>query len=454
MKQMKFMLGLLLISLVGLMTMGCGETTGSESTTTAQTETSIAGEYIIDITDLGMPLQFYLKIDADDNFYLSPDRSYEVDKGHGVVGNSQDTYMLIYSDSTTDEPKNSTFTVENNNLHFSTNLPYGASSLPASKVDDNDPDITYYLVAKTLMYETYYAEYAGEHSVSAMGSEVTYAYYLQLGEGREFKFVSDYSMSGTDYQYLESGYYDISGSNVILHLDGEDVTGSFNEDNNLQIPVKPSDMGDREERTLQIATTASCASTYYGYAYSEMGGTTMYDAQVTLVLDKFGGYSYTAADTVNGTVTETGSFSIDGSQISFSPADSDQNYTATLENFIFTGAFEVSTESTTRVDLTLYCKTVQGEFTATGEDEAENQYYATLNLYSDGTFDFVILYDQEQTLLDKQGTFTISRMMFVQLTLTAEDQTTYSCVVSEVGLNVNIEIGTDNEVGFILMKSE
>ena len=70
---------------------GCTDDTSDTSGTTTETpeETSIVGEYIIDITDLGMPLQFYLKIDEDDNFYLSPDRSYEVDKGHGIVGSSK-----------------------------------------------------------------------------------------------------------------------------------------------------------------------------------------------------------------------------------------------------------------------------------------------------------------------------------------------------------------------------
>ncbi|MFA7560934.1 MAG: hypothetical protein WCY80_02380, partial [Candidatus Izemoplasmatales bacterium] len=103
MKISKLFLSLLLVLTLGFITLGCnGSTT---ETTTEPEEQSIEGEYSIDITDLGMPLVFYLKIDAESNFYLSSDRNYEVDKGLGIVGSSGDTYMLIYSDSTTEEPK-------------------------------------------------------------------------------------------------------------------------------------------------------------------------------------------------------------------------------------------------------------------------------------------------------------------------------------------------------------
>ncbi len=443
-------LGLLI--LFGVTLLGCGGKT-TEQTTTTQGGPSIVGEYLIDITDLGMPLQFYLKIDSDDNFYLSPDRTYQTDKGHGTIGSSGETYMLIYSDSTSEAPKTSTFHIQDNNLHFDANLPYGASNLPASKVDEENPDITYYLVAKTLMYEDYFGEYAGTHTVSAMGSEVVYDYYLKLTEGREFMFYSEYAMSGVEYDYTETGFYDIDEGTVTLHYLDEDVSGSFDEDMNLTIAVKASEMAQREERVLQVATTAACASIYYGY-YAEYTGEVLdFEVDIILVLDKFGGYEYTAVNSVSGTVTETGSFTSDGTNLEFTPASATESYAGTIVNYVVEGEFLVD-DSSPRTDVKMYCKTVQGTFSADGEDELENQYSALLNLLNDGTFTFIVTDSAEEEIINATGTFAVTRFMFTQLVLTAEDETVYTLVVSEVGLNVNVLVAEEVEVGFILMKEE
>jgi hypothetical protein len=437
--------GLMLIMFLALTSFACGGSTTS-ITTEAPEETSIVGEYLIDITDLGMPLQFYLKIDADNKFYLAPDREYLNDKGHGTIGSSGNTYMLIYSDSTSEEPKTSTFTMSEKNIHFQTNLPYGSSNLPASKVDEDNPDITYYLVGKTLMYEDYFGEYAGGHTVSAMGSDVEYNYYLKLEAGREFKFVSNYSMSGTDYEYLESGYYDFSNSELTLHLSEEDVVGNFDQDMNLAIPVKASEMGERVQRTLRVATTASCASTYF--ALLDLSPEPV---NATLTLDKFGGYVYVASDGVDE-VTETGSFTIAGQNLTFHPADSEETFTGTLVNFVLNAPFKVTTSAESRTLVRFYCQTVQGVFTATGEDEAENVYHAELELFADGTFTFVITDEDENIIIDETGTFTITKFMLTQLNLLSDSETPYSLVVSQVGLNVNVLVAEETTVGFILIK--
>jgi len=447
---MKKVFAFVLLILISLVFVSCdGTETSSENPTDDSSLSSVVGEYEIDITDLGMPLVFYLKIDEDDQFYLSPDRTYETDKGHGSVASSGDTYMLIYSDSTPDESKTSTFIFEEGNLHFQTSLHYGSSNLPASKVDEENPDIIYYLLGKTLAYEDYFGEYAGEHTTSAMGSDITYEYSIKLRSGREFSFLSQYSLGGEDYEYLEHGYYDVSGDEITLHLD-VDVTGSFDEDMNLIIPIKASEMAEREERVLQLATTASCANTYYGYVESTEGDVT-YETEYTLVLDKFGGYVYSATDTISGEITETGSFTYDGLNIEFFPASSDTSYAGTLSNFILEAPFIVSNDMEERADITYYCNTIQGVFVASGEDDLENVYDARLALYHDGTFDLTL--EQEGTvLIDHTGTFTVRRFMFTQLILTATDSTVYEMVISEHGLNVNFDLGDETVVGMILEK--
>jgi hypothetical protein len=447
---MKIVYKMSLIFFLLMVSIGCSGESTDETTTDQTVNQTIEGEYEIDITDLGMPLVFYLKIDGEDNFYLSPDRTYATDKGHGTVASSGGTYMFIYSDSTPEESKTTTFEFEEGNLHFQTGLHYGSSNLPASKEDENNPDIIYYLVGKTLAYEDYFGEYAGQHTVTAMGSEVTYDYFIELNPGRTFNFVSEFTMASENYEYLESGYYDIDGDEIILHLE-DDITGHFDEDMNLTIGIKASEMGEREERVLQLATTAACSNTYYGYAKEMDGQDLVYETNYELLLDKFGGYVYTANDLVSGEFTETGEFTYDGVNIVFYPATSDASYSGTLTNFILDAPFMVSDGAETRTDIKFYCNTIQGVFVATGEDEAENQYQARLELFNDGTF--TLLLEQGETLLiDQSGEFTVRRFMLTQLILTATDSTVYELVISEQGLNVNFDLGDETVVGMILEK--
>ena len=434
----------------GTTTTGTGTTeSGQTTTTTEPTEPeSLVGEYEIDITDLGMPLIFYLKIESDDTFKLGSDRTYSVDKGHGTIGQSGDTYMFIYSDSTVQEPKTSTFTVENNNLHFSTSLHYGSSNLPASKEDEENPEIIYYLVAKTLVNEAYFGEYVGAHSVTAMASTIDYEYSLILSSGNEYSFLSQYEVGDDTMEYTEAGYYQIQGTSLILkHLVEGDIVGSISTEGAITIGIKPADQAVRADQELQLAITASCAGIYTGYKKEMDGTSTVYETAITLILDKFGGYIYTGVDTISGTINETGSFSISGSTLTFTPSDSETSFTGSLVNYQLTTELPLQVDAEARTSIKLYCETVQGTFTGEGEDEAENTYTATVNLYPDGTFDLVVLDSAENELLSDDGTFVIFGFM---LNLTGGE--IYSTVISAVGINANFEVAPEVEVGFILKK--
>lgn len=447
MKLIKSFIGLLLVFALSIVMVACNGT-GEDTTTVEPGTETIAGEYLIDISDLGMPLKFYLRIDDEDKFILSPDRKYDVDKGSGTIGSSASTYMLIYSDSTADNTKNTTFEMSNGNIDFKTDLHYGTSKLPVSKEDEENPDITYYLQGKTLLYEDYYGEYAGSHTVKAMGQNITYTYSFKFGMGRSFTFLSEFVMSKKDYEYIESGYYDVVDGQITLHIQGEKaITGNFDSDMNLVIPVKASDRGDREEQTLQLATTAACSNNYYGHL--EEGGAVI---DFSLYIDKYGGYEYEATSSLDGTITETGSFTIDNEALTFSPSDVATIYEGTLKNFILTGNLPIKSDGT-RSDLTLYCQTIQGSFTAEGEDADENVYAAELELLNDGTFTFKITKGTSEVIVDETGTFTVTKAMFVQLVLTGQD-TAFSAVLSDTGINMSIDIEEDVTVGFSLSKDK
>jgi hypothetical protein len=434
--------------LVGLAIAACGTT--ATTTTTAEAGYALAGEYEIDITNLGMPLIVYLRIDEEENFYLSSDRTFEVDKGHGTIGQSGDTYMFIYSDSTAELSKTSTFTVENHNLHFMTALPYGASNLRASSVDENNPDITYYLIAKVFRFEAVLGDYAGSHTVSAMGSEVVYNYSLKLKTGCEYAFTSNFQMSGVDYVFEEVGTFEVSDSAITITPEGGTAqAGTINADGSLNIPVKASEMGERASRHLRVALTSAHAGIYTGYVESVVADVTVYAVTATLVLDQFGGYEYAALDAVSSeTYTEVGTYSVAGTVLTMTPSGGSAQ-SGTLVNYVLTAPFQAVEETAERVAVVLYRDIIQGVFTGTATVE-EVEYSAVLTVLPNGTYTLVVTRVGGPEILNETGTIKLTRTLFVSLGLTA-GTIKRSCVVSFAGLNANFVI---NEVtyGFILVK--
>ncbi len=431
----------------------CTNNSSTQSTTTTlegEEPIVLAGEYEVDITDLGMPMIVYLKIDADDNFFLAPDRTFTVDKGHGTISSIGDTYMFIYSDSTPDTPKTSTFKIENNNLHFETALPYGSSNLRCTAVDEENPDITYYLVANKFLFEDYLGDYAGSHSVTAMSSTIDYEYTLKLKTGCTYVFTSTFELEDETYEFIEKGAFSINGTAITLTPEGGSaLVGVINADSSLDVSIQVSEMAERATHNLKVATTAAFSGTYYGIKTIKDGETIISSTLAVVVLDKFGNYTYTATESVSGDEpTASGTFSVSGSAITFTPTVGTAQ-TGSIANYVLKSKFMLTEEATAEVEITFYRENVQGVFTAVTTVE-EVDFEAELILNVDGTFSVTITQVGGEVIFDEEGTFTLTRMLFVSLNLKV-GTTTYACVVSLSGLNVNFII---NEVtyGFILKK--
>jgi hypothetical protein len=415
---------------------------GTTTTTTGTEEYTLVGEYEIDITSLGMPLIFYLKIDANDNFFLSSDRTYAVDKGHGTIASSGETYMFLYSDSTTEAPKTSTFNVRNRNIYFIASLPYGSSNLQAT--DDDNPDLMIYPVAKALLFEEYLGVYAGSHTAST----IDYEYYLELGTGCEYTFTSDF-VSGTAVEFVETGVFSIEETSITLTPEnGTAVTGVLNDDDSIDVAVKTFESEVRTSRNLRFATTAAYAGTYYGYLDEIVGDITNYATNAILVLDNFGGYSYSALDAISSqTITEIGTFSVSGTVFTFTP-EGQTTLTGNFPKYVVKAAFEVNPESSTREEVWFYRSNIQGQFNGTATVN-EVDYTAILNVYADATFDLVISIVGGDNILTQEGTFTVGGFP-LSLNLKVGTITT-ALIISLTNLQGNFVIN-EVEYGFIFSK--
>jgi len=406
---------------------------------------SIAGLYQIDITNLGMPLIFYLQIDADGNFELSPNTDFDPSecRGQGVIAESGGVHMMIYAEHTSDNPKTATFVVDGPNLLFQSTLPYGSSNILYTAEDENDPSIVYTLTADTLALSEYYGTYAGGHSVMAMGSAVDYAYTLTLKAGLRYEYVSQFAMGGESYSYEETGTWDIDGDQFILYPEGQDaVQGTIDADGAITIGVLGSAMASsRTESVLRIATHADYAGTYTGLKSSAM-----YSAATTVVLDMFGTFHYSADVGEPDLYEETGSYDVDGTDITFAPEGGD-TYAGTLENMVLSGSFKVIGMMPATA-LVMYSETVLGTFSGSATDEdAGVEYTTVLTLNPDGSYDLLISDANGQAVVDNSGSFELQKGMTLMVVLDGADPEP-TCTLSSSGLNFSITLpGMDDSSG-------
>jgi len=395
---------------------------------------AIAGDYQIDITNLGMPLVFYLRIGADGTFELSPNLEFDPSecRGEGVLGTSEGVYMMIYKEHTPDSPKTATFVLDGPNLVFQSTLPYGSSNIHQSAEDPDDPTIIHTLTAETLGLSEYYGTYAGSHSKMAMGSAVEYTYTLTLKAGLQYEFVSQFAMGGEIYTFTETGTWNVDGSTFTLTpTGGEAVQGTIGPAE-ITVGIRPSEMaGSRTESVLRIATHADVAGTFSGKKASAM-----YTAETTLVLDMFGTYQYTANVGMPEPFEETGSYDVIGTEVSFTPEDGDA-YVGTLENLTLTGKFRVI-GSMPGTDLVMYSDAVLGTFTGSATHEAV-EYTTTLTLDSDGSYELLVSDDAGQAVVESTGTFQLMRTMLLMVVLSDMDPAPM-CTVGDAGLNFSINL--------------
>ena len=409
----------------------------------------IAAAYQIDAAPLGMPLQVYLIIQEDGSFQLTNRLEGGDDKGSGQVGRSGDTYMLLYSDSTAEASKTSTFTVSGKQLVFSTKLYYGSSSFAPNEEDPQNP---IYPTAKAMAYTEYLGDYAGvlEETVEAMGTTLTYACTLTLGYGAEYSFESLYSVMGSDQVFTQTGTFEIDGGKITLTAEGGEATeGAVSADKTIDIQSLVSAQGsEKKELTLKPATTSEQAGTYTGIKNMEMGPMVM-TSNATLKLDRLGGYTYLAQMEGEEDYAEQGTFTVDGTKLIFqSDAEGAEAVEGVLENHTLTCKFRISDDVPMATEIVFYADDIQGQFTAAPSEEA-NGYAGVLTLNGDGTYAIAVTKDGTETYAEA-GTFeAAASQMGLSLLLTSESGGTVSGVVSENAININHAVdAAGTEVGF------
>lgn len=144
-------LALLMVLLLTLTACGSSsDKTSDASSDNAETTAAsdVVGDYYLDLTDLGMKLTVYLRLDADGNFTFANSLTFETVKSAGTYHLSDGTYIMVFSQVNGEEKSisdglTSSFVVsDDGSLDFSVcaSVPYGSANI--STVSANDPSIT------------------------------------------------------------------------------------------------------------------------------------------------------------------------------------------------------------------------------------------------------------------------------------------------------------------------
>lgn len=381
----------------------------------------ISGEYVLDASNLGMPIKRYIKITADGKFSIGTDRTYTTLKGDGTVGNSGDTYMFLYSDSTNDSPKTATFKFEGVNMVFSTSVPIGSASISPNTEENIFP------IAKKIVHEELLGTYSGTFEKSAMGSVVPYTFEVTLGYGLEYTFSSSFTMMGTSMTLTESGTFAIDGEKISF-------TATVRDDKAIEAPTAAEGTlaGNKITAPFKLSKMASAADTVEMNlaSYADVAGTYTanimylgtYEFDAKLVLDAFGGYEYVTTDpTQNDTVhyTDNGTFTVDGGKIIFtSSATGATPIEGTITDFTVTAKFKVSDMFSASTTVTFYSEAVSGEFSATAKN-GDVEYASTL-LLKGNTFTLTLAKADGTIVYACKGTFEIQSGVVTSLVLTAD----------------------------------
>ena len=134
---------------VCLLLTGCGVRTAK---THGGSTADIAGDYYIDLTDLGMKLTIYLRVGADGTFRFSSATDFSVNKSDGTIENAGDEYLMVYTSVNGEEKSisdglNSKFLVQaDGSLDFTVceRIYYGTATATTTSADNPDAKLIAY----------------------------------------------------------------------------------------------------------------------------------------------------------------------------------------------------------------------------------------------------------------------------------------------------------------------
>lgn len=290
---------------------GCGQ---SEEKKAADTKT-VANDYYIDLTGLGMKLTIYLRLDEEGNFLFSNTLDFETNKSSGTFQESDGEYIMVYAsvngeEKSVSEGLTSSFTVlEDGSLDFTgcDCIYYGSAKATTTSADNPDAKLIAVIVPEDFDAPSTESEFqAGSYETADVTEGgVTYSHMISFYEDNSYIHAIRYEQDGRLCFTYEIGTYGVNTTQLALEPEGGDrLSCDVVDAETLNVSVYPY-AGAQERETLEFTKVEDPAvvAELSGSGEGTGDGET-FDVEVKIYAD--GSYESTAAD-----FTETGILAID-----------------------------------------------------------------------------------------------------------------------------------------------
>lgn len=262
---------ILILCLLFSMT-ACGGTGGTNETPDTK---DVAGNYYLDLSDLGMKLTVFLKLEENGKFIFSNTLDFEVNKSSGTFQKSGEEYVMVF-DSVNGEEKSisegltgSFFVDEEGRLDFSGSdtIPYGSARI-STVSEDETAKLLGILVTEDYIAPTQESEFQtgsyGADPVEQNGiyyshmvsfyEDNTYLHFVNWEEGGEMKFFS------------ETGTYGISTTQLALEPEGENrVECEVTDGEHVTLSLLPfGGTSERQNMTFTRTDSVGMVGTFQG----------------------------------------------------------------------------------------------------------------------------------------------------------------------------------------------
>lgn len=215
------LLSLVLLVILSIAAIGCGsKDKGAVGGADKKALSDVAGDYYIDLSDLGMKLTIYLRLTDDGKFIFSNTTDFEVNKSSGVYKTGSDDYIMIYetvngADKSISDGLTSSFFVDSDgNLDFThcEKIYYGSASATTTS-DSSDAKLKAVRITSDYKApDTSTAFTAGTYTASVNGVSYAATFYV---DDTYLILITDSSNGSWSY-YSETGTYGVNVSQLAL----------------------------------------------------------------------------------------------------------------------------------------------------------------------------------------------------------------------------------------------
>ncbi|MBQ8663145.1 MAG: hypothetical protein IJ471_04745 [Eubacterium sp.] len=277
-----------------------GSSTEGGATSGGGNTAEVANDYYLDLTELGMKLTVFLRLNEDGTFIFSNTLDFAVDKSSGTFQKSGDEYIMVFTSvngeekSVSDGLTSSFVVTEDGNLDFSVGgaVPYGSANIDT--VSEEDASIVLMGMVVTEDYQAPSDESAfqmGSYTAAMVEQDgIFYTHVITFYEDNSYLHFVSYDQNGQLMFMSETGTYGVSTTQLALEPDGMETEGMKRvecevvDGTNIKASVVAYPGAERTVLDFAKADIISQLNTYSGTG-TVTGTTDTFNASLTLYED-------------------------------------------------------------------------------------------------------------------------------------------------------------------------